>query len=273
MTRILGVIGDPIAHSLSPLIHNAWLDEAGIDARYDPIQVMQGALKSTLDDLANRAAVGVNVTLPHKHDALALAVQASPAAEKIGAANTLTLSDDGNWHADNTDAPGLLRALGMTGIDDTANMQVLVLGAGGSARAAVYALTAAGAKVTILNRTLERAAALNDDVGNEDSVYGSTDVLVEKAASADLVINTTSGGYAGHIHHLPVGDGRLFLDISYGSAAAQQLAHASAQNWQVQDGLGMLVAQAAESFNIWFGQMPETESALTRCRVAVEGVS
>lgn len=268
MTKLLGVIGDPIAHSLSPLIHNGWLRDLGFDATYEAMQVAEGTLPEALSTLAQRNTVGVNVTLPHKTAALEAATTRSPAAETIGAANTLTLTN-GAWHADNTDAPGFLEALGRV---DPYKDKVLVLGAGGSARALVYALTGLGIPVRVLNRTEAKAAALVRELGGSKTVYGSIRQYSEYIEDATIVINTTSMGYSGDALDLPAGSDRLFFDISYGKIAASQLAHAEAMGWQTRDGLTMLVAQAAFSFEIWFGERPDIEAGLRRCNLAVEAL-
>ena len=270
MTRLLGVIGDPIAHSLSPLIHNGWLRDMGFDAVYEAMHVPAGEFGKALKTLEQRTCLGVNVTLPHKGDALAMADSASETAKIIGAANTLTHRGDGVWHADNTDVPGFNRALGNL---DRATDTAMVLGAGGSARAIVHALSAHGVKQVILNRTASKASALARELGGADAKSGNIDQCKDYIDSATIVINTTSMGHDGAILDLPDGDGRLFFDISYGKIAAAQLAHAAKRGWQVRDGLTMLVAQAAFSFEIWFGEMPDLESALRRCRAALEAVS
>lgn len=266
MTKLLGVIGDPISHSLSPLIHNGWLRDLHIDATYEAMHVPAGELLSALKTLESKDVHGVNVTLPHKHDALAACHEATDAALKIGAANTLTYNAPGQWHADNTDAPGFLRALGP--IDATAE-QVLILGAGGSARAIVFALTNQKMPVTILNRTVSKAADLAAELGDESTRFGDINQYNEYIESATIVVNTTSMGYAGDVLKLPNGNGRIFFDISYGKIAAPQLQHASEMGWQVKDGMTMLVAQAAFSFESWFGVMPDFGKALERCQRAV----
>ena len=267
MTKLLGVIGDPISHSLSPIIHNGWLRDLHIDAIYEAMHVPAGELPEALKTLESRDILGVNVTLPHKHDALAASLETSEAAAKIGAANTLTLKGPDLWHADNTDAPGFLHALGQTGKDD---QRVLVLGAGGSARAIVFALTKQNLPVTILNRTASKAAALAKELGDQSTAYGSINLYNEYIDSATIVVNTTSMGYSGDVLSLPPGDGRIFFDISYGKIAAPQLEHAAKKGWQIRDGLTMLVAQAAFSFKSWFGVMPDFEKALERCQRAVK---
>lgn len=270
MTRLLGVIGDPIAHSMSPLIHNGWLRDTGIDASYEAFHVAAGELDIALDALSRRDILGLNVTLPHKHAALSAAVQASKAAAKIGAANTLTYLGKKKWQADNTDAPGFLSALGQS---DPHTDKVLILGAGGSARALVYALSDAGFEVTIVNRTEKKAAALSAEIGGNKSLYGSIDQYREYIENATIVVNTTSMGYDGAILDLPDGQDRLFFDISYGKIAEPQVSHAAERGWRTRDGLSMLVAQAAYSFEIWFGEKPDHSAALRRCETALRAVS
>lgn len=270
MTKLLGVIGDPIAHSLSPLIHNGWLRDLGYDATYEALHVRAGAFRPALETLSTRNVLGLNVTLPHKQAALAAASEVSEAARKIGAANTLTYLDPDAWRADNTDAPGFISALGST---DPRTDQIVILGAGGSARALVYALSQTDHEVTILNRTVSRAQALAHELGNGRTVYGSLDQYKDYIKTATIVINTTSMGHTGHVLSLPPGEERLFFDISYGKISAPQLQHAQERGWRTRDGLSMLVAQAAFSFEIWFGEMPDIASGLRRCQLALEAVS
>ena len=270
MTKFLGVIGDPIDHSLSPLIHNGWIRDMGFNANYHALHVPVGEFSSALKTLENQDCLGVNVTLPHKAKALEEAHESTDTAQAIGAANTLSYLGQSNWRADNTDAPGFLDALGT--IDQEAD-HVLILGAGGSARAIAYALSVDGQKVTILNRTVEKARQLASACGGNNSAYGSIENASAYFESATIVINTTSMGYGGEIFDLPKGKDRIFFDISYGKTSARQIDHASTQGWRTRDGLNMLVAQAAFSFEIWFGEMPDREAGLRRCRAALEALS
>lgn len=267
MTKLLGVIGDPISHSLSPLIHNGWLRDLQIDATYEAMHVPAGELPQALKTLESREVHGLNVTLPHKHDALSVCAESTEAAAKIGAANTLTYISPGEWHADNTDAPGFLRALGQSNRKDE---HVIILGAGGSARAIVFALTNKKTRVTILNRTVSKAADLTAELGDETTEFGPISQYKEYIDSATIVVNTTSMGYSGDTLSMPDGDGRIFFDISYGKIAAPQLKQAAENGWDVKDGLTMLVAQAAFSFESWFGVRPDFKKALERCERAVE---
>jgi len=268
MSALYGVIGDPISHSLSPLIHNGWIRDHGLDAAYLPMHVPDGELQETIETLERRNAAGLNITLPHKLEALTLADEASDEAQKIGAANTLSRTKDGAWRADNTDASGILADLHDQGVSSVGGKLVFVIGAGGAARAVVYALVAERAKVFICNRTETKAKALAAEFGAEAGA--SLETGLSNLEQADIVINTASLGHQGETLNLPDGNGRLFHDISYGKAAKDMLALASDRHWKTADGLGMLVHQAAESFRIWTGIVPSTDKALTRARAAVE---
>jgi len=270
MTKLLGVIGDPIAHSLSPLIHNGWLRDMGFDATYEAFHVREGDFDNALKTLAEKDCLGVNVTLPHKGAALAAASEISDAAKAIGAANTLTHCGDGTWRADNTDAPGFLSAIGEL---DQASSRVVILGAGGSARAIIHALSVHGIKTVILNRTVSKAEAIAAELGRGNASAASIDQYNDYIESATIVVNTTSMGHSGGLLELPLGQARTFFDISYGKISAPQLDHARLQGWETLDGLSMLVAQAAFSFEIWFGHSPDQASGLRRCRMALEAVS
>lgn len=271
MTWLLGVIGDPVSHSLSPVIHNMWIREHGLDASYEALRVERGDLGSALETLVQRNALGFNITLPHKEDALALADEASDIARRIGAANMLIRREQGGWRAENTDAPGFVRSLLDANID-VAGRRVTLLGAGGSARAVAISLMDLRADITIANRTRERAEALVSETGIQANIC-SLEQGIEEAATADLVVNTLSLGHSGASLELPQAAGQFFYDISYGKAAAAIRAEALARNWQHMDGLSMLVAQAAYSFEHWFGILPEMKDILAHCRKLVEATT
>ncbi len=183
MVTRLGVLGWPVAHSRSPAMQNAALEAAGLgDWRYQLLPVPPALFAETVRALPRAGFRGANVTIPHKEAALALAAAASPSARAIGAANTLTFGRDGDVYADNTDAPGLIATLPF----DPAGRSALVLGAGGSARAVVWALLDAGAaEVRVWNRTPDRARRLCAEVGG---------VPVQSAEPADLLVHCTSSG-------------------------------------------------------------------------------
>lgn len=270
MTKLLGVIGDPIAHSLSPVIHNGWLRDMGFNATYEAMHVPDGEFQNALKTLEKRDCLGVNVTLPHKAAALAAASESSETAEKIAAANTLTHLGGGSWRADNTDAPGFIEALGGLNAGED---RAVILGSGGSARAIVHALSAHGIELTILNRTVAKAEALAQELCPPHTKFDNINQHKEYLESATIVINTTSMGYQGNLLELPDGADRLFFDISYGKISEPQLNHAADRGWRVKDGLTMLVAQAAFSFEIWFGELPDMAAGLKRCRAALEAAS
>ncbi|MCU0730896.1 MAG: shikimate dehydrogenase [Hyphomonas sp.] len=268
MTRLLGVIGDPVAHSLSPYIHNQWLRENGIDAVYAAMEVKASELAASLDSLRAHSAIGVNVTLPHKEEVLNLVATASDTARRIGAANTMIHTPEGTWHAENTDAPGFALTLeyGEIAVE---GREVFLLGAGGSARAVADILSRQGARLTICNRTIARAEALALDLAPAARILSLDDGL-KQAQRASVIINTLSSGHSGGTLVLPQSAGGIFYDISYGKGSAAAIAEARLKGWRTLDGLGMLVAQAALSFQHWFGVMPDLATAHARARSLLE---
>jgi shikimate dehydrogenase len=246
----LGVLGWPVAHSRSPAMHNAALAELGLsDWRYQALPVPPALFEQTTRALGQSGFVGANVTIPHKHAALALADSASDAARAIGAANTLTFAPDGLIAAENTDAPGLIAAIG----ESLAGRNALVLGAGGSARAAVWALGAAGANVSVWNRTSERAHSLADDLGAS---------AVTSAQPADLLVNCTSVGLQAADDELErlaldaalLGSYALVVDLVYRADQTELLRVAHERGARTVDGIDVLVAQGALSFELWTGR-------------------
>ena len=248
MTTYLGVCGWPVAHSRSPQMHNAALAAVGLpDWRYLRLPLPPELFAEAVRALPAAGFRGVNVTIPHKEAALALADDATDAARAIGAANTVTF-EDGRIAADNTDAPGLLAAIG----EPVAGRAALVLGAGGAGRAAAWALRAAGAQVAVWNRTPERAQVLAGELGVR---------AVETGVAADIVVNCTSVGLEGGqdpFKALPVGAdelgaGSLVVDMVYRAGGTRFLEAARTRGARVVDGLEILVAQGAASFERWTG--------------------
>ena len=245
----LGVLGWPVAHSRSPAMHNAALDALGLapEWRYQLLPVPPELLAETVRALPAAGFRGANVTIPHKEAALALAGTATPAAAAIGAANTLSFAPDGTIGADNTDAPGLLAALPQPARGRTA----VILGAGGSARAAAYALREAGAAdVAVWNRTPERAEALAADLGVR---------AVATPGRADLLVNCTAVGLDdadATLKDLPLGAEDLggyacVVDLVYRDGGTALLAAATQAGSTVVDGLEILVHQGALSLQTW----------------------
>jgi len=251
----LGVLGWPVAHSRSPAIHNAALASLGLrDWRYQLLPVPPALFCETTRSLGASGFLGANVTIPHKQAALALADRASEAASAIGAANTLTFAPDGTIAAVNTDAPGLIAALG----ESPRGLSALVLGAGGSARAAAWALMNAGAsEVSVWNRTPERALVLASDLGVR---------AVGDPEAADLLVNCTSVGLEGAaggpdaLSQLGLNFDRLaeypfVVDMVYRAEGVTPLLAAAGEHGaRTLDGLEILLAQGAASFELWTGR-------------------
>jgi shikimate dehydrogenase len=258
----LAVIGQPIAHSRSPAMHAAALEALGMEAEWS-----YGAIELSPDDFPRRVAelpvdgyVGVNVTVPHKQAALAIADDASVVAREIGAANTLSFRD-GRVHADNTDAPGLIASLPEPPAGGTA----LVLGAGGAARAVVWALRDAGMDVEVWNRTSSRARELAERfgaiaVGEGERLRGSYDMVVN-ATSVGMERAAASSGEDPSLKGLPIAaddlrDSQVVVDLVYASGETELTRAARSRGAAVVDGLEVLVRQGAESFRIWTGLTP-----------------
>jgi shikimate dehydrogenase len=230
-------------------MHNAALAEVGLDWRYLLLGLPPHLFTETVRALPAAGFRGVNVTIPHKEAALALADEATETARAIGAANTLTF-EGGRILAENTDAPGLLAAL--QPVCDPAGRRALVLGAGGSARAAVWALQRAGAEVSVWNRTIERSRALADDLGAR---------AVAAPEVADIVVNCTSVGLAdpdATFKTLPLNAddwdaGTCVVDMVYRAGGTKLLKAALARGASVVDGLEILLHQGALSFERWTG--------------------
>jgi shikimate dehydrogenase len=267
----LGVIGWPVAHSRSPAMFRAAFEACAMrDWSYQALPLPEELFEQTARALGASGFLGANVTIPHKHAALELADQASAPARAIGAANTLTFGEDGTIEAHNTDAPGLIVALGRSPQD----MSALVLGAGGSARAAVWALQDAGAaRVSVWNRSPERARELARDLGAD---------AVPKPLAADLLVNCTSVGLqrsatdAEALNQLEmtadhVGRYAYVIDLVYGDGPTPLLAAAQAHGAVTVGGLEVLVAQGALSFEHWTGRTAPREAM--RRGAGIEGAT
>ncbi|MAZ72225.1 MAG: shikimate dehydrogenase [Flavobacteriaceae bacterium] len=255
-TRLAGVTGDPVAHSLSPLMMSHWIAASGLDAAYLPFPVAPTDFSDFVRGLAKSPSVsGLNVTLPHKEAALALADKATPAALAIGAANLLTFRG-GEIHADNTDADGFLAAL-EPAEPDYGNAIALVLGAGGAARALVHALLTSGcATILLSNRTRSRADAIADEIAPEAEIIDWQD-RDEALARADLVVNATSLGLKGgselELDWSAARKGAIAFDSVYVPLRTGFLRGAEEAGLQAIDGLDMLIGQARPSFAAFFG--------------------
>lgn len=269
-THLIGLIGWPVGHSHSPAMHNAAAAALGLDWAYVPLPVRPEALVSALGGLAALGFRGVNVTVPHKEAVLPYLDAVYPVAQVIGAANTLVISD-GRLVGFNTDWSGFLSDLEEQGVA-LDGRDCLVLGAGGSARAAAYALLRAGGHVTVLSRRPEQAAELvasfAEALPGAPLRAGELGAAAELAAAADVpvIVNATPLGMAGANAGLspwpdgaPLPPGAFVYDLIYNPPRTPLLAQAEAAGLRYANGLGMLVNQAAEAFELWTNRRPDRD--------------
>jgi shikimate dehydrogenase len=266
------VIGWPVEHSRSPLIHRYWLQQYGIDGAYEKESVRPEALARFLGSLGAQGFAGANVTLPHKEAALRLATVADEAARAIGAANTLWLDQTGRLCASNTDAYGFMTNLNQAAPGwNEGRRPVMVLGAGGAARAILHGLLAEGTtRIFLANRTLDRAEGLAQAFGHAVEVVEWED-RNRALSSCGLLVNATSLGMTGkeplEIDLAALPKDAVVADIVYSPLETPLLAQARARGNRVVDGLGMLLHQAVPGFERWFGVRPEVTPEL-RAQVA-----
>jgi len=268
---LAGVIGSPISHSRSPMLHDYWLRRYGTKGFYIPLDVSQADLREALATLPKLGFVGLNVTIPHKETVLSLADIVTDRAALIGAANTLTFRKDGKVYADNTDGSGFIANLRQEapGWVPAAGPAV-VFGAGGAARAIVAALIEVGVpEIRIANRTRARAEALRSDFGAKVHVHDWVQAgnLLDDAAT---VVNTSALGMTGKPEFKVPLDAlnpkALVTDLVYTPLRTALLDQAEQIGCTVVDGLGMLLHQAAPGFERWFGTRPDVDAA-TRAAV------
>jgi shikimate dehydrogenase len=272
---LAGVMGWPIKQSLSPVLHGHWIAEHRLSARYMRLAIAPDDLGTSLRELASLGFRGVNLTIPHKEAAIPHLNAIDEAARRIGAVNTIIVQPDGSLHGRNTDAEGYANSLTEAGVDISGG-HALVLGAGGSARAVVFALQSLGAaRITLANRSIERAESLAADLaapgGASIHVVAWTDA--EKSArEADLLVNTTSLGMNGQppldidVSALPAS--ATVSDIVYRPLTTPLLAAAQHRGLKIIDGLGMLLHQAAPAFEAWFGVRPTVTAELRNKLIA-----
>ena len=261
-----GVIGWPVAHSRSPLIHGYWLERYRIDGSYDRHAVEPGAAAAFVRGMRARGLAGCNVTLPHKEAVYAAADETLPAARAAGAANTLWFEKD-RLIADNTDAAGYLDSLlaAVPGLD-LAGKTVAILGAGGAARGIIFALLGAGVgAVHVFNRTHARADTVAAYFGAKVHAHDWVK-RVAGSRDADLIVNTTVLGLAGgaplDMDVSQLKDTCIVSDIVYVPLETPLLAAGRARGLRTVDGLDMLLHQAVPGFETWFGVRPEVTAEL-----------
>ncbi len=267
---LCAVTGFPVSHSRSPFIHRAFAEQFGLALQYERVEARPGQLPHTLEQLQELGCRGVNVTVPLKEEAAALAAQVSPAVQATGASNTLWWNAQGALCADNTDGTGLVRDLTLNWGLSLKGLRLAILGAGGAAAGVIPPLFAAGVTaIVLLNRSQARAEALIERF----QALGTISTLQPEGATvpADLIINATSAGLSGEAPVFPpalLSPQTHCYDMFYTStltpflAACQTLASCN----RLRDGMGMLVEQAAAAFALWHGLEPETSPVLTALR-------
>lgn len=260
--KLAGVMGWPVEHSCSPRLHGFWLEKHGIDGAYVPLSVEPRHFGQALRMTAVMGFRGINVTVPHKTMALEVVDEADDVARRIGAVNAVTVREDGSLMGTNTDGYGFMAHLMATAPQWLAEQgPVVVIGAGGAARAITAALCDAGVpEVRLVNRTVARAEAVAVKLGEPIKVIpwiARTSALED----ASLVVNTTTQGMSGQpaldLDITGLGDDAIVYDIVYSPLETPLLKAARAAGKTAVDGLGMLIHQARPSFKAWFGVEPE----------------
>ena len=265
------ICGWPVAHSRSPIVHNYWIKQHKIKGQYIKQPVSPQDFTKFINSLVGGCYLGGNVTLPHKEAAFELIEHLDPAAKRLGAVNTLWI-ENGKLHGANTDGYGFLANLDQfaSGWDNSDKKQrtVIILGAGGAARAIVDAVASRGFEnIKIVNRTVSRAEKLASVFGNNTTAHGWQE-LSNLMKNAGLLVNTTSLGMEGNapldINLDPLPTNCLVNDIVYAPLETQLLKQAALRGLGVVDGLGMLLHQAVPGFEKWFGVRTEVTDELRR---------
>ncbi|MEC7398053.1 MAG: shikimate dehydrogenase [Pseudomonadota bacterium] len=264
--KLAGVMGWPISHSRSPLLHGYWLRELNIDGAYLPFAVDPENIEAALRALPILGISGVNLTLPHKELAMSVCDHIDSIGRRIGAVNTIVVNDDDTLSGTNTDAFGFLENLRAESAWRASDGPALVLGAGGAARAIVAALIDDGiGKVRLANRTLSRAEALAAEFGRAVTTVPWDQINAAMDGTA-LLVNTSTLGMTGQpdleldLHDLP--ETAVVNDIVYSPLETPLLRKAKTRGNPVVDGLGMLLHQARPGFTAWFGEEPTVSDAL-----------
>lgn len=273
MSARYAVVGHPVAHSLSPRIHQAFAHQTGVALEYGSIDCPPEQLGDHVAAFATAGGRGLNITLPHKRAAYALCTELGPTAKRCGVVNTMARTGDG-WRGHNTDGSGLVRDLTDRRRQDLRGRKVLLIGAGGAAHGVAPALLDAGiSALFIVNRTDRRTDILADALGDPARVHPRYFEDMDDLGPFDLIINATSMGHdSGDAESIPLPGGMVtprcdVVDLSYGSAAVGFLAWARAAGAdRLFDGLGMLVEQAADSFKLWHGVRPYTDEVYEELR-------
>lgn len=273
-TQVCAVIGSPVRHSLSPLLHNTAFAELGIDWRYVAFEIAPGDGPAALEAMRALGIRGLSVTMPHKDDAARCVDRPSPAVVQLGACNTVVLADDGALEGHNTDGDGLLDSFAAETGESLGDLRVMVLGAGGSARAICEALGRAGSpEIVVVNRTAERAATTAALAGRNGRVG-----TVADAAGVDVVINATNVGMGDRPGETPIDSSLLLprhavIDIVYKPLRTALLIGAAERGARTLDGVGMLIHQAGRQNRLWTGYEPPIGAMTAIARAHLASVS
>ena len=268
MKKWFAVIGDPIAHSKSPSMHNDWFEDLKIDATYIPIHVTQEDLENTVASLKLLGACGWNVTIPHKQTIIPFLDELDPLAEKMGAVNTVVRLSNGNLKGYNTDGPGFIHSLEEVIGQSYRGKNVLLIGAGGAARGIAFALQQYGYhQLTITNRTISKATDIVNELGEGKAI--SIEDAEMSLNEFDILIQTTSAGLSNGAFQMPLSieklqEGAIVADIVYNPLMTPFLLEASKKNAKIINGLGMFVHQGAIAFQHWLGHYPNTNLMIKR---------
>jgi shikimate dehydrogenase len=266
----LALFGSPVRYSLSPRIHTAFATQTGLEVEYTAIESDEETFPARLSVFARAGGLGCNITAPLKHLAYRLAADTDDDAQRAGAANTFLRRKDGGWSASNTDGAGLVHDL-QSGLGIAlASFRICILGAGGAVAGILASLLKASpSDIVIVNRTLSRAVTLAQRHRQAGDIQVETPDQIEKMAPFDLVINATSLGHHGKTPRLPsslLATEGLCYDLNYGAASHPLRDHCQRNNIRYSDGLGMLVAQAGVSFELWTGQQPDVAGIIAKLR-------
>ena len=268
MKKWFAVIGDPIAQSKSPEMHNAWYEEANVDATYIPIHVKPEQLQQAVESMKLLGATGWNVTIPHKQTIIPYLDELDELAEKMGAVNTVVRTVDGKLKGYNTDGPGFVKSLEEVIGTSRRDEPILLIGAGGAARGIAFALQLAGySNITIANRTVEKAQQIVNElsIGHAFTMQQAEQQLNE----FKIFIQTTPAGMTTGNFSLPFSlekfpEGAIAADIVYNPLMTPFLQAAEQKGATIVNGLGMFVHQGAIAYNYWLGDYPNTNAMIAR---------
>jgi shikimate dehydrogenase len=276
MKKLFAVLGDPISHSMSPAMHNDWLQSNEIDGHYHPLHVKRDDLETAIKGLKAIGIAGFNVTIPHKETIIPFLDKLDPLAQAIGAVNTV-VNENGELVGYNTDGSGFLKGL-LAKISTISDKNVLIIGAGGAARALYFTLASAGVKrIDICNRTVNKAEAIKNECPYAvQSIVLGKEEAENNLAHYHIIIQTTPIGMLPDIESLPLSLHNLIADtfvsdIIYNPLETKFLREAKGKGAKTQNGLEMFINQGALAFEKWTGVFPDTERVKTMVRTQLGG--